>query len=377
MLVLNDFLKQFLPDQAIPAFGAALGIRPDSSAKVLHLVAGNLYGGIERMLVCMARWKQCFPAMRPTFGICYPGRLKDELASYGSEVPEFGRASFRNPISTFLCRRRLGCFLRRNTFDWVVCHGAWIHALFGGVIRKNKTRFAHMIHGLSNALSWQEKWCQNWQPDLVLANSRATLVTANNIFEKAEAMVAYPPCDPGPVVDREVLRRKWRSLYGATDDQVIVLAASRMESGKGIDILIDALSRLKKIDNWKCWVAGEPQRHSESRYFDALKLAADRSGVGNRIKWLGHIQDMAGHFAAVDVYCQPNRLPESFGMTFVEAQSMGCPVVTTAFGGALETVEGNNANILVNKACPELYAKSLAHIVNCKNANIVKSAQKA
>jgi len=38
---------------------------------------------------------------------------------------------------------------------------------------------------------------------------------------------------------------------------------------------------------------------------------------------------------------------------------LGCPVITTAMGGALESVEDNGINTLLAKPCPDLLAKAL------------------
>jgi glycosyltransferase involved in cell wall biosynthesis len=44
---------------------------------------------------------------------------------------------------------------------------------------------------------------------------------------------------------------------------------------------------------------------------------------------------------AADLYCQPNRVPEAFGLSLIEAMHAGLPVVTSAIGGACEIVDGS------------------------------------
>ena len=53
--------------------------------KVLHLSAGNLYGGIETLSTTMARLRHLAPGMEPEFGLCFRGRLWDELVASGLE----------------------------------------------------------------------------------------------------------------------------------------------------------------------------------------------------------------------------------------------------------------------------------------------------
>jgi glycosyltransferase involved in cell wall biosynthesis len=180
------------------------------------------------------------------------------------------------------------------------------------------------------------------------------------LFPRVRTAVFYPICDTRPPLDVPSLREKWREHYGATCEKYVIFAASRIEAGKGLDILIEALCLLKNDPSWVCLIGGQPQQYSEHIHLNALKSIALRGGIESRIRWLGHVQDMNGHFAAADIYCQPNRFPESFGMTFVEAQAMGCSVVTTGVGGALETIEQNGRNILLEKPCPELVARAIA-----------------
>jgi len=92
---------------------------------------------------------------------------------------------------------------------------------------------------------------------------------------------------------------------------------------------------------------------------EKLKTIAVRQGFSNRIRWLGHCSNLEDYYAAADVFCQPNQGPEPFGMVFIESQAMGCPVITTAMGGALEAVEDNGINTLLAKPCPDLLAQAL------------------
>jgi glycosyltransferase involved in cell wall biosynthesis len=360
---LTPFLDKFNPKSTVQAFGESLGVRFDSPTKVLHLAAGNLFGGIERMLISLALNAHYCPGLIQSFGVCFPGRLAQELRSKNFSVCEFGKASFRNPLSLFFARKQFRKFLDANHFDWIVCHGSWIHALFGKIILKSGSQLVHMVHGISNGLSLNDRWCQKNPPNLVMANSRATVGFANLLFPGVRTSVVYPPCDLTPCADRSSLRNNWRRKYGISSGQFVIFAASRMEAGKGLDILIESLGLIKENPNWICWIGGEAQRHSDRVYLNILRKFALREGVDSKIRWLGHVHDILGHFAAADLYCQPNRLPESFGMTFVEAQSMGCPVITTGFGGALEVVECHQRNQLLPYPSAESVAEAILNVI--------------
>jgi len=93
------------------------------------------------------------------------------------------------------------------------------------------------------------------------------------------------------------------------------------------------------VPSWEAWFVGGAQKTSESGFLAELKRLAGQVGVLDRVRFLGQRSDVSRLMAAADVYCQPNRGPESFGITYIEALYAGLPVVTSGFGGAAEIVD--------------------------------------
>src|SRR4029077_17678762 len=93
--------------------------------RVLHLNAGNLYGGVETLLTAMARLRGLCPSLEPHFGVCYEGRFSQELASAGVPVYLLGEARMSRPWTVWRARRRLQEVLCKEKFDAVICHMDW------------------------------------------------------------------------------------------------------------------------------------------------------------------------------------------------------------------------------------------------------------
>src|ERR1043165_6881677 len=98
--------------------------------RLLHLAAGNLYGGVETYLVTLARCRGLCPAMEPAFGLCFRGRLWDELAAAGVRVHDLGPVRVSRPWTVLRARRRLRRVLREGRFDAAVVHSGWVHMVF-------------------------------------------------------------------------------------------------------------------------------------------------------------------------------------------------------------------------------------------------------
>src|SRR6266704_2330635 len=103
--------------------------------RVLHICSGNLFGGVETFLVTLARLRHLCPAMEPEFALCFAGRLSQELQAHNVAVQMLGEVRVRYPWTVARARRALKNLMRHKSYDVVVCHSAWLQAIFGPVVR--------------------------------------------------------------------------------------------------------------------------------------------------------------------------------------------------------------------------------------------------
>jgi glycosyltransferase involved in cell wall biosynthesis len=331
--------------------------------RVLHLYSGNLYGGVETMLASVARHRQLCPEMEPHFGLCFEGRLRDELTAAGARVHLLGHTRVSRPWTVWRARWRLGELLRKERIDVAVCHSCWPHALFAKVARRQKTPLVFWARDLPTGRHWLERWARRRPPDLLLANSKVTLSAALiHLFPRTPGEVVYNPLSAADLPDAGSVRRRVRASLGEAEDAVVILLASRLERWKGHGLLLEALARLREAPGWVCWLAGGAQRPHEEAYLRELQDITSRHGLAGRVRFLGQRSDVPELLAAADVHCQPNTGPEPFGNAFIEALYAGLPVVTTALGGALEIVD-ETCGVLVTPDEPGRLAEALGGLV--------------
>jgi glycosyltransferase involved in cell wall biosynthesis len=335
---------------------------PGGQLRVLHLYAGNLYGGIETLLVTLARFRDLGAPMLPEFGLCFHGRLWDELKATGATVHDLGEVRFSRPWTVWRARTRLRGLLSRERFDVVVCHACWPHALFAPVARRSCVPLVFWAHDVATGSHWLEKRARRTPPDLILANSRYTASTVIQLFPAVPTEVLHSPVPSPAVIDRVAARRAVRQELDAVHD-VVILQSSRLESWKGHSLLISALHHLRAEPAWVCWMTGSAQRPHEADYLSELQAQAAAIGVSDRLRFLGHRGDLPSVLAAADIHCQPNIGPEPLGVAFIEAMYAGLPVVTTAQGGALETVD-HTCGVLVPPGDAVRLADALQRLVD-------------
>ncbi len=118
---------------------------------------------------------------------------------------------------------------------------------------------------------------------------------------------------------------------------------SRLAPWKGQHIALAALALLPDAG---CVIAGDAL-FGEQDYLVALREEADRLGVADRVRFLGHRDDVTTLMRTVDVVVHPSIDPEPFGLTLVEAMLAGTPLIASWAGAAVEILDGGRVGILV------------------------------
>jgi len=310
----------------------------DREYHVLQLYAGNLYGGIETLLVTLAKYRYLFPMIDRYFALCFHGRLRDELLAVGASVYDLGPVHFSRPWTLLRARYRLKRLMKDIPFDAVMTHACWPHAAFAPVVRRSGVRLVHSIHDELSGRNWIERLARRTPPDLMIANSRFSAEHSRSVFPTSPIRVVYHPVAAPSTDDHKERRARVRAAMGTPQDRVVIIQASRPERWKGHGVHIAALARLREEPNWEAWLAGGSQKKGEDSFLAELRAMAEREGIADRVRFLGQRRDVPDLMSAADIYCQPNIGPEPFGLSFVEALSWGLPVVTSNYGGGAEIV---------------------------------------
>lgn len=325
--------------------------------RVLHIHSGNLYGGVESQLTALA--SICKRSdMDSSFALCFDGRLHEELTGIGATVYRLGAARFRRPWTIWRARRRLKSILRRSSLDVIVCHSCWSLALFARTAKCSDRRLVYWAHDIPRGRHWLERRAMRTPPNLVLANSRASVAAMPALFPGVRVALQPIFARLPTSSHRERIRHELETPASA----VVIIMASRLEPLKGHLVLLEALARLARESQWHCWIAGGAQKPGEKEYLDDLIKRSCSLGLASRVRFLGQRNDVSALMAAADVYCQPNVEPESFGLTFVEAMRTGLPVITSAIGGALETVD-ETCGRLTDPGNPQAVAAALDELI--------------
>lgn len=133
---------------------------------------------------------------------------------------------------------------------------------------------------------------------------------------------------------------EWRLPDGAN----IVMLPGRLTRWKGHEVMIDAMEKLNHKDIY-CLFIGTDQ--GRSKYKEELTEKITEKQLGQQIRMIDHIDDLAAAYMCATVVVSASIEPEGFGRVPIEAQAMGRPIIATDHGGAQETVVRGETGWLV------------------------------
>jgi glycosyltransferase involved in cell wall biosynthesis len=166
----------------------------------------------------------------------------------------------------------------------------------------------------------------------------------------------------GGGVDRTFFERRpdadeTRSRLGIPPG-ALLLTARRLEPRMGVDILIDAVARIRD-DQVVLAVAGSGSMQR------ALERKVVELGLADRVRLLGQVPEatLRNLYAAADLFVLPTVAHEGFGMATVEALAAGTPVLGTAVGATPEILGDLGPEFLVGRADPDALAEAIRKLL--------------
>ena len=162
------------------------------------------------------------------------------------------------------------------------------------------------------------------------------------------------------------LARAWRADAG----QPAIMLPGRLTGWKGQKLFIQALAKMRHKDALGLLVGADQGR---AKYVASLAALAESLGVADRLRIVGHAEDMPAALMLADIVVNCSTSPEAFGRTIVEAQAMGRIVVAADHGGARETII-NGSGLLVPPNSSAALAEVLDGVLDQDVAARINSA---
>ncbi|MEM1045387.1 MAG: glycosyltransferase family 4 protein [Pseudomonadota bacterium] len=272
------------------------------------------------------------------------GRLESTVAESGARHETLPLDS-KNPAVMALNVERLGRLVQRYGVDLVHARSrapAW-SAL--AAARRAGLPFVTTYHGAYAQTNPVKAFYNSVMArgDVVIANSHFTarLIAERHAGAEDRITVVHRGSDldgfdPAHIDGNRLANL--RSRWGLVDGPPVVLNLARLTGWKGQTVLINALKQLEQdgVSEWQAVLAGDDQ--GRTAYTKSLHARIEDLGLSDRVRIVGHCDDVAAAMTLSDVVAVASTEPEAFGRAAVEAQASGTPVVVTDIGAVRETV---------------------------------------
>jgi glycosyltransferase involved in cell wall biosynthesis len=273
------------------------------------------------------------------------GRLAPRISAAGGELEVLPVAS-KNPARMLANARSLKALVRREGINLLHARSrapAWSALL---AARSLGLPLVTTYHGAYRETGRLKNLYNGVMArgDVVIANSGYIARSIKERYGKPADAIAiiYRGVDldrfaPETVTRDRVaeLRRRW----GVLSSQRVILHAARLTPLKGQAVVIEAARRLAASgagDDLVFVLTGDAG--PRAGYAASLQEQIRAAALENRVRLVGHLDDMPAGLAAAELALMVSTEPEGFGRVAAEAQAMGCPVIVSEIGALPEAV---------------------------------------
>lgn len=179
--------------------------------------------------------------------------------------------------------------------------------------------------------------------------------------------------NPSVLPDMDPLPAPAARLHGAAArGEVVVGFLGQLRPVKGLDLLLEAAAALiAQGVPLRLRIGGAGEARAE------IKALAARHGIGQRVEFLGWVEDRAAFFAGLDIFACPSR-EEPFGLVAAQAMQLGVPVIASdAAGFAAQITPGETGRLVPRGDAPALAEALRATLADPEQAATMARAAQA
>jgi len=258
-------------------------------------------------------------------------------------------------IHFWLLRIALSRLFDRQAFDWVLSMRWNLDGIaFNG--RHRTTSIFQWFHG--NELFDRHLNQPRWAARLNTLMESAGINIAISHYTADLIARHFPSCPRVRTVHLGIDSQRFRppkSVEAAKaalgwQGKRVILSLSRLVKRKGHELVIKSLAHTGGLNNTIYVIAGK------GSYESTLRQMVAQAGLQNQVHFAGFVSEKQKvlYYQACDIYVMPSRSEEKrgdvegFGLTYLEANACGKPVIGGRQGGCMEAIDEGVSGLLVD-----------------------------
>lgn len=325
--------------------------------RVLYVEPTGGIGGSGMSLLALAGGLDRYAA---SVVIPSEGRLARRLrdARIPVHVLRLHQGSRRFPVRWGISVIKLAILCRRSGARLIHANHEFVNRLAWPAARLAGVPYICHVRNIQTAGSFRDCWLG--LPQILVANSQATAQSFAHIRRNGQrCLVIYNGVDL-----RQFDGRRETALAGS--DEFVVAQVGRVAPEKGVHLFVKAVADVaSRYPFVRAVVAGDASVCGNEAYLSDVRQLALHHGLGGKLDFLGHVENVRDLYASADVLVQPSDA-EPFGRTLIEAMAMRLPVIATAAGGPGEIIENEVSGLLVPPNDPRALSGGIERTIKDK-----------
>ena len=350
--------------------------------RVMYMIDGLGHGGAERQLYVFLKHlnRERYEPRVCVLSVKQGNVVADQIRALGIEVDLFEAGRLLDPRGN----RRLQQYLLSHRPAILHSHLDYAAMLGGGACRAIGVPHVTTLHTME-APAWHTRayWRQRMlyralrqSCDRVITVSGS--VRSHHLRRSGLSANKVVTIHNGIELDRftaptqEQREALWAS-FGVPQDAPLIVAVAVLRAAKGVQHLIDAAPAiLRSQSEARVLIVGT------GSYESSLRERVTALGIGDRVIFAGHREDVPVVLSAGDVFVLPT-LRDALPTVVIEAMAAGTPVVASGIDGLLEMVEDGVTGLLVPPADARQLADACLRLLNqpLLSASIIQAARAA
>lgn len=232
-------------------------------------------------------------------------------------------------------------YIQKNKIDVIHCNAfATPEVLFLHNLCFRNVKIIHTIHDVG-----QYKKLNKWK--IIYRNNLCDNFIAISKSVQQDIIKYGADSSKVSIIYNAINLGKFKVKQNCKTNNTLVIGnvARIIPEKKGQDILIDAFHNISEDypNTICCFAGGYDPLHKQS--YENLKRKVTQYKLDHKIKFMGNVDDIPKFLQKVDIFVLPSRF-EGFGISLIEAMSMGIPCVASNLDGPAEIIGKNERGFL-------------------------------
>lgn len=323
--------------------------------KVLHLLTSGGVGGIETLVKDYSRLSN----LDNTFVFTYTGGdIADEMTSRGDKCIVL-KHSKKSIIKTY---KYLDDLCKKEQFSAIVVQPAAPVLYLYALRLKNKYNMQFFAYAHSDAydmVRFNEKNAafRNTVMKFALQRADGIVAISNYVKKTVEDIFAIDDTRIRVIYNGvDINKYSGDDEDSTSDEELKIIYVGRLIAEKGVQILLDALSKVDKSISINCKIVGS------GTYEDELKAISKRLQLEDRVEFLGRRRDVDKLLSQADIFIHAALWQEGFGITIIEAMSAGKICVCSDCGAIPEIIDDGINGYLFKQGDAKALAQKIEEV---------------